>query len=116
MADMTHEDIERIWNSFSHYVPDRQKSAAAVDFINTLIPVQYNKKSRPDKLDVGLTAQNVQAALKKSGVDPKEGTIVHEIDTGNKMRLAYLKLISPMIKAIQELSDKVDKLENEGKE
>ena len=25
MADMTHEDIERIWNSFSHYIPDRQK-------------------------------------------------------------------------------------------
>ena len=87
-----------------------------LDFINTLIPVQYNKKSRPDKLDVGLTAQNVQAALEKSGVDPKEGTIVHEIDTGNKMRLAYLKFIAPMMKAIQELSDKVDKLENEGKE
>jgi hypothetical protein len=33
---MTHEDIERIWNSFSHYIPDRQKSDAAVDFINTL--------------------------------------------------------------------------------
>ena len=36
MADMTHEDIERIWNSFSHYVPDRQKSDAAVDFVVTL--------------------------------------------------------------------------------
>ena len=36
MADMTHEDIERIWNSFSHYVPDRQKSAAAIDFVVTL--------------------------------------------------------------------------------
>jgi len=36
MIDMTHEDIERIWNSFSHYIPDRQKSDAAVDFINTL--------------------------------------------------------------------------------
>ena len=36
MADMTHEDIERIWNSFSHYVPDRTKLDAAVDFINTL--------------------------------------------------------------------------------
>jgi len=36
MAEMTHEDIERIWNSFSHYVPDRQKSDAAVDFVVTL--------------------------------------------------------------------------------
>ena len=33
---MTHEDIERIWNSFSLYIPDRQKSDAAVDFVSTL--------------------------------------------------------------------------------
>ena len=36
MIDMTHEDIERIWNSFSLYIPDRQKSDAAVDFVSTL--------------------------------------------------------------------------------
>ena len=30
--------------------------------------------------------------------------------------LSYTELIAPLIKAIQELSDKVDKLENEGKE
>ena len=36
MLDMTHEDIERVWNSFSHYIPDRQKSDAAVDYVNTL--------------------------------------------------------------------------------
>ena len=33
---MTHEDIERIWNSFSLYIPDKTKSDAAVEFINTL--------------------------------------------------------------------------------
>lgn len=33
---MTHEDIERIWNAFTHYLPDRSKTDAAVDFINTL--------------------------------------------------------------------------------
>ena len=36
MADMTHEDIERIWNSFSHYIPERSKLDGAVDFISTL--------------------------------------------------------------------------------
>ena len=36
MADMTHEDIERIWNSFSHFLTDRNKSDAAVEFVNTL--------------------------------------------------------------------------------
>ena len=36
MIDMTHEDIERIWNSFSHYISDRTKTDAAIDFVNTL--------------------------------------------------------------------------------
>ena len=33
---MTHEDIERIWNSLSLHVPDRANSDAAIDFISTL--------------------------------------------------------------------------------
>ena len=36
MLDMTHEDIERLWNSMSNFIPDRQKSDAAIDFIKTL--------------------------------------------------------------------------------
>jgi len=87
-----------------------------LNFVNELEPVQYNKKSNPTKLDVGVTAQDVLDAIEKAGLNPKEGTIVHEIETDNNMRLNYLKLIAPILKAIQELSDKVDKLENEGKE
>tara|TARA_R100001129_G_scaffold85268_1_gene57973 strand:- start:1326 stop:4730 length:3405 start_codon:yes stop_codon:yes gene_type:complete len=87
-----------------------------LDFVNELEPVQYNKKSNPTKLDVGVTAQDVLDAIEKAGLNPKKGTIVHEIETDNNMRLNYLKLIAPILKAIQELSDKVDKLENEGKE
>ena len=55
MADMTHEDIERIWNSFSHYIPDRQKSDAAVDFVNTL-------------KDIGVEHDEIKAS---SDYDPK---------------------------------------------
>ena len=36
MVDMTREDIERLWNSMSNFIPDRQKSDAAIDFIKTL--------------------------------------------------------------------------------
>ena len=36
MIDVTHEDIERIWNSVVHYFSDRQKLDAAVDFIKSL--------------------------------------------------------------------------------
>ena len=33
---MTHENIERIWNSLIHYLPERTKSDAAIDFIKSL--------------------------------------------------------------------------------
>ena len=36
MADMTHENIERIWNSLLHYLPERTKLDAAIDFIKSL--------------------------------------------------------------------------------
>ena len=36
MADMTHENIERIWNSLIHYLPERTKSDAAIDFVKSL--------------------------------------------------------------------------------
>ena len=32
----THEDIERLWNSIIHYVPERQKLDMAIDFIKSL--------------------------------------------------------------------------------
>ena len=36
MADMTHENIERIWNSLLHYLPERNKLDAAIDFVKSL--------------------------------------------------------------------------------
>ena len=36
MIDFTHEDIERLWTSIIHYVPERQKSDMAIDFIKSL--------------------------------------------------------------------------------
>ena len=36
MADITHENIERIWNSLLHYLPERTKSDAAIDFVKSL--------------------------------------------------------------------------------
>ena len=36
MADMTHENIERIWNSLLHYLPERTKLDAAIDFVKSL--------------------------------------------------------------------------------
>ena len=36
MIDLTHEDIERLWNSIVHYVPERQKLDMAIDLIKSL--------------------------------------------------------------------------------
>ena len=44
MIEMTHEEIERIWNSFSHYVPERNKLDGAVDFISTLRDIGVDDK------------------------------------------------------------------------
>ena len=41
--------IEQIWNSISHYIPDRQKVDCAVDFIKTLV-------------DVGISTKTIKAA------------------------------------------------------
>jgi hypothetical protein len=44
MVEMTHEHIERIWNSFSHYIPERTKLDAAVDFVNTLKDINVEER------------------------------------------------------------------------
>ena len=36
MAEITHENIERIWNSLLHYLPERTKLDAAIDFVKSL--------------------------------------------------------------------------------
>ena len=36
MIDFTHEDVERLWNSIVHYVPERQNLDMAIDFIKSL--------------------------------------------------------------------------------
>ena len=36
MIDFDHADIERLWNSITHYVPERQKLDCAIDFIKSI--------------------------------------------------------------------------------
>ena len=36
MIDFDHADIERLWNSIIHYVPERQRLDFAIDFIKSL--------------------------------------------------------------------------------
>ena len=43
MADKTHENIERIWNSLVHYLPERTKLDAAIDFVKSLEDIDVDE-------------------------------------------------------------------------
>jgi hypothetical protein len=60
----------------------------------------------------GLIAQEVAALIQQTGLD-FGGFQDHTIKGGDEaMTISYMELISPLIKAVQELSDKVTKLES----
>tara|TARA_Y100001938_G_scaffold134540_1_gene195141 strand:+ start:588 stop:821 length:234 start_codon:yes stop_codon:yes gene_type:complete len=56
MIDITHEDIERLWNSISHYVPERQKLDCAIDFIKSLedVGVEHDEIKASGEYDTKL--------------------------------------------------------------
>jgi hypothetical protein len=56
MIDFTHEDIERLWNSITHYVPERQKLDCAIDFIKSLedIGVEHDEIKASGEYDTKL--------------------------------------------------------------
>ena len=82
-------------------------SDLGLDFINKLNPISYTFISG-SKTHYGLGAQSVEATLKSFEKDSMDfGGLI----TGSNYGLGYHEFISPMIKAIQQLSDKVLELE-----
>ena len=63
MIDFTHEDIERLWNSISHYVPERSKLDAAIDFIKSLE-------------DIGIEVDEIKASAE---YDPKHEEVINTV-------------------------------------
>jgi len=95
-----------------------------LDFINELRTITYNWKKQEDvpeeircehsernteDLQHGLSAQEVRAALDKVNVDTFSGW--SEEKDGTQM-LSEGMFVYPLIKAVQELSAKVEELEN----
>ena len=90
-------------------------SDLGLDFINKLKPVSYkwNQKEgeiSDTKTHYGLIAQDVEEVITSSGKTLNDFGGVDKPDEG-QMSLAYSELISPLIKAVQELSSKVAALE-----
>jgi hypothetical protein len=99
---------ENVYRTNEYSLSDREAktSITATDlglsFINKLEPVSYKwKKSDDDIKHYGLIAQDVASVLSGTGISIDGKTI------------SYTELISPMIKAIQELSTKLKQLELE---
>tara|TARA_R110000824_G_scaffold393933_1_gene593399 strand:+ start:17 stop:2527 length:2511 start_codon:yes stop_codon:yes gene_type:complete len=85
-----------------------------LDFVNDLNPVSYKWKKKPYRPTYyGLIAQEVLETLKEHGIESRDdfGGI-----TGDEKGLygaRYEEFISILIKAVQELSEKVKKLEED---
>ena len=107
-----------------------------LDFVNALNPVEFEKRqpkdydedlkskileqknglrdidvSEKEKIRSGLLAQDVSSVLEEYGYSSNNDIVKIDEQT-TKQQLDYSKLVAPLIKAIQELSEKVSKLEN----
>jgi len=84
-----------------------QESDLGLDFINKLRPVSYNWKSGPDNdLHYGLIAQETEKAVLDShrqDLSQNIPIVDHDKKT-DRYGLRYSELISPLIKAFQELN------------
>lgn len=117
---------------------DIRDTILGLDFINKLRPVDFKWDIRESYIDVddkgnqiknpedgsrkrkryhhGLIAQEVEALLKAMGID-FGGYQDHSINGGSDVKsLGYDEFIAPIIKSVQELSAKVQSLENKIKE
>jgi hypothetical protein len=79
-----------------------------LDFVNNLRPVKYTYKSETESpiINYGLIAQEVQPL-----VEENSNVVSGEETETNFLSIEYIQFVSPLIKAIQELSAKNDALE-----
>lgn len=102
---------------------------SAIELINSLQPVQYTfKKDKSQKLNMGFVAQDVKEICENIGIDNFALYDVAEVDKkGNRSKkinlkkgvsdeelswgLSYTQLIAPMVATIQNLTKRVEELE-----
>jgi len=87
-------------------------NAEGLAMIEALEPVRYRLKSAGNNGRVrwGLIAQDVKATLDRIGLPGRD---VYTDDDENGWAIDYDQLVAPLVKAVQELSDKITRLEAE---
>jgi len=86
-------------------------SDLGLDFINKLNPVKYNKIDG-NRTHYGLIAQQVKSVLDEASIEDFGGWVISDVnDPEGQQALRYEEFISPLIKAVQELTARVKLLE-----
>ena len=86
-------------------------SNLGLNFISKLNPVAYTRKNDENqKIEYGLIAQELEQVLKAEGV---VNSAMLTIDGEGRYELRYNDLLTPMIKAIQELKNENNQLRSE---
>jgi hypothetical protein len=84
-------------------------AAPGLDFVNALGPLSFEYKETPGEVHWGLVAQDVETVCDNLSIS---SVVVHEQpDTGIK-HLNYMEFTAPIVKAIQELTERLEALEN----
>ena len=78
-------------------------------FVNGLTPTSFTYKDTPSQDRWGLVAQDIEDVMDTQGITNNSLVI---IDEGGLRNLNYVDLLAPVIRAIQELSTRVEALEN----
>lgn len=88
-------------------------SDLGLDFINKLNPVKYNKIDG-NRTHYGLIAQQVKSVLDEASIEDFGGWVISDVnDPEGQQALRYEEFISPLIKAVQELTARVKTLEEQ---
>ena len=84
-----------------------------VNFIKDLQPVQYKyKKTKGDtKIQMGLIAQEVVETMKTHNIPHDEYGVIQYDNEKDQYGLNYTHLIAPLINAVQELTSRLEYLE-----
>jgi hypothetical protein len=88
-------------------------SKFGIEFLNKLKPVEYVFKDDMNSKKFGFVAQEVTASMAEYGMDVSNSSLVSgDINKPEvTMHLSYIELIAPLVKAVQQLSEKVENLE-----
>ena len=91
---------------------ERFEASPGLSFVEALTPKSYVLKNDPKKVHWGFVAQDVEDVCTQHGVSEAAVYEKPEDGRGGHMALTYGEFTAPIVKAIQELTERLEALEN----